>query len=125
VHSPIETDEHSSDAQSISSPSSSRSTTFSTGQYSDDTDPACRSAQLILVELHRVQRFLAKLSPKIRACGGSDTNTTAEDFNADLLSSSEGMAAPFSATVLDNLEPELRKRVRTLSLDMIRILRRD
>ncbi|KIM92896.1 hypothetical protein OIDMADRAFT_21633 [Oidiodendron maius Zn] len=94
-----------------------------------------QSAQLVLVELHRVQRFLSQLSPKLQACGHepqsrrASTSTASSQpsmanpqFSGDVLTMA---ALPFSSVVLEQLEPEVRKRIRSLSAEIIEFLRRD
>lgn len=92
-----------------------------------------QSAQMVLVELHRVQRFLSQLSPKLQACGHEP-----QSRRASTASSQPGMAnpqfseddmtmasLPFSSVVLEQLEPEVRKRIRSLSGEIIGFLRQD
>lgn len=109
------------EARSGSTPSSPRSIISSTGQYCTGVDAATKSAQQVLVELHRVQQFLTKLDPHIRACTRSPSTGIA---SADQ-DSSQRSATPFSSTIVEKLEPELRRRVRELSLDIMKILRQD
>jgi hypothetical protein len=89
-----------------------------------------QSAQLVLIELHRVQRFLSRLSPKLQACEhghqsrrGSvlDSNNTSSESQPDGVVLSK--VSPFSSAVLEQLEPEVRKRIRSLSLEIIEFLR--
>ena len=92
-----------------------------------------QSAQLVLVELHRVQRFLSQLSPKLQACGHEPQSRRAStassqpsmanlQFSEDVLTMA---SLPFSSVVLEQLEPEVRKRIRRLSAEIIEFLRRD
>ncbi|RFU27956.1 hypothetical protein B7463_g8384, partial [Scytalidium lignicola] len=92
-----------------------------------------QSAQLVLVELHRVQRFLSQLSPKLQACGhepqsrrastaSSQPSMANPQFSEDVLTMA---SLPFSSVVLEQLEPEVRKRIRSLSAEIIEFLRRD
>ena len=92
-----------------------------------------QSAQLVLVELHRVQRFLSQLSPKLQACGhepqsrrasiaSSQPSMANPQFSEDVLAMA---SLPFSLVVLEQLEPEVRKRIRSLSAEIIEFLRRD
>jgi hypothetical protein len=92
-----------------------------------------QSAQLVLVELHRVQRFLSQLSPKLQACGkepqsrrastaSSQPSMANPQFSEDVLTMT---SVPVSSVVLEQLEPEVRKRIRSLSAEIIEFLRRD
>lgn len=90
-----------------------------------------QSAQLVLVELHRVQRFLSQLSPKLQACGHESQSRRAStassqpamansQFSEDVLTMA---SLPFSSVVVEQLEPEVRKRIRSLSAEIIGFLR--
>ncbi|KAJ5769694.1 hypothetical protein N7520_004253 [Penicillium odoratum] len=69
----------------------------------DELDSRMAAAQRVLGELHRVQQCIARLSPKLQACG--DT------------------ASALSEGLLGHLEPELRRRLGTLSMGLIQTLR--
>ncbi|KFY81276.1 hypothetical protein V500_11578 [Pseudogymnoascus sp. VKM F-4518 (FW-2643)] len=92
-----------------------------------------QSAQLVLVELHRVQRVLSQLSPKLQACGqepqsrrASTASSQPSIANPQLGEDGLTMASlPFSSVVLEQLEPEVRNRIRSLSAEIIRFLRQD
>ncbi|CAD6579602.1 MAG: hypothetical protein ASARMPREDX12_009307 [Alectoria sarmentosa] len=92
----------------------------------DGEDQGRMAAQLVLSELHRVQRLVNLLSQRIKSHGmrngtvGAPNSTT---DGQDTLPDGES-TSPFSATMLDQLEADLRKRLRTLSLEIVDMLRR-
>lgn len=97
------------------------------GSYSiDGEDQGRMAAQLVLGELHRVQQLINLLSQRLKGHGVRnvvvDTPNSAAD-GQDPLPEGEN-TSPFSATMLDQLEADLRKRLRTLSLEIINMLRR-
>ncbi|KAJ5726148.1 Aflatoxin biosynthesis regulatory protein [Penicillium malachiteum] len=71
-------------------------------------DPARLTAQSVFSELHRVQKLVNALSAKV---GRYKTDDNTGD-------------QPFSSAVLHQLELDLRKRIRALSLEIIDILKR-
>ena len=88
-------------------------------------DSARMAAQLVLSELHRAQRLVNQLSAKlkmqvIRDSGVEDKADGAGCENADVQTT-----LPFSAVMLDRLEVDLRKRLRTLSLEIAEGLRKE
>lgn len=92
----------------------------------DGEDQGRMAAQLVLGELHRVQQLINLLSQRLKGHGvhnvGVDTPNSAAD-GQDPLPEGEN-TSPFSATMLDQLEADLRKRLRALSLEIINMLRR-
>ncbi|KAF7593894.1 hypothetical protein BBP40_010596 [Aspergillus hancockii] len=68
-----------------------------------ELDSCMVAAQRVLGELHRVQRCMARLSPRLQACGST--------------------AAAVSKVVMGQLEPELRGRLGRLSASLIETLR--
>ena len=92
------------------------------GSYRLEGEDSARMArQLVLSELHRVQRLLNQLSAKLKAQAaksGADTPNSLSDGNSD----SEA-ALPLSKLMLDQLEVDLRKRLRALSLEIVEGLR--
>lgn len=98
-----------------------------------DKDYDRQPAQLVLVELHRVQRFLSQLSPKLQACGHGQQSKRASTSSGHYSISSPQFgedavtmaSSPFSSVVLEQLEPEMRKRMGSLSAEIIAFLRRD
>lgn len=97
------------------------------GKYCIDGEDQDRMvAQLVLSELHRVQRLVNLLSQRLKEHkirnDGVNTPNSAADGQIPL-TYTENMS-PFSAAILDQLELDLRKRLRTLSLEIIDMLRR-
>ncbi|KAF2017046.1 hypothetical protein BU24DRAFT_420070 [Aaosphaeria arxii CBS 175.79] len=93
-----------------------------------DEDSRYTAAQLVLGELHRVQRLVNQLSGKmkehIRAAGIVP--------NKDLIKAEAGVdqpmgdaSMPFSENMLEQLEADMRRRLKKLSLSMASYLRRD
>ncbi|KIW05308.1 uncharacterized protein PV09_03833 [Verruconis gallopava] len=83
------------------------------------SDYDCQSAQLVLVELHRVQRVVNQLSPKLHDC--KDGLDMPVEQSSGCLSS---ISVPISSIILEQLESEMRKRIRALSSEIIEALRR-
>ncbi|KIM94478.1 hypothetical protein OIDMADRAFT_76913, partial [Oidiodendron maius Zn] len=73
-------------------------------------DQGCIAAQLVLGELHHVQRLVAQLSSRLKVVGSQSVHE-------------DNITSPFSAAVLDQLAADLRKRLRTLSLEIVDTLR--
>lgn len=103
------------------------------GNYCVDRNEQVRmAAQLVLSELHRVQRLVQLLSNRFEsirhrramkssaAASGPTDATVGTANHASLLSS----AAPLSAPTFDQLEADLRVRMRAVSLETIELLRR-
>ncbi|KAG2420669.1 hypothetical protein HFD88_000283 [Aspergillus terreus] len=93
----------------------------STGRVDAGREPECRmkTAQCVLRELHRVQRAVNQLSPKLNGYKTQRPSaTTVSPFSTNV---SSAVADP----VMDQLEPELRKRLGALSLEIINMLRSD
>ncbi|MCJ1399418.1 hypothetical protein MMC11_002620 [Xylographa trunciseda] len=97
----------------------------------DDEDLGRIAAQLILSELHRVQRLVNQLSPRLKtrglgasgkAGGISGVKDAGGDSQMSSPSDDEMTAAPFSATTLDQIEIDLRKCLSTLSSEIISML---
>ncbi|KAH6692176.1 hypothetical protein BKA61DRAFT_499692 [Leptodontidium sp. MPI-SDFR-AT-0119] len=76
------------------------------------------AAQLILIELHRVQRFINELSLRLQAHGHSKWEMQVSTPVEHLIT-----AAPFSATGFAQLETDMRKCLSTLSSEIIKMLR--
>ncbi|KAI4159433.1 MAG: hypothetical protein LQ342_006603 [Letrouitia transgressa] len=82
-------------------------------------DKARMGMQLVLSELYRVQRLLNPLSTKLKAeaaksGGGAETPNSISSRNSD-----HETTLPVSAVILYQLEMELRKRLKTLSLEIV------
>jgi hypothetical protein len=71
------------------------------------------AAQLVLSQLHLVQRLVNELSIRLKA---ADDQEVARGGH---------LASPISATMLSQLEVDLRKRLRALSLEIVDILHRE
>ncbi|KAF7180997.1 hypothetical protein CNMCM7691_000126 [Aspergillus felis] len=72
-------------------------------------------AQLVLSELHRVQRLVNLLSPKLK--GSSHLQVANENANTQ--------STPFSSNTLAQMESDVRKSLSSLSTDIIDRLRQD
>lgn len=82
------------------------------GNYSPGSeDQGCIAAQLVLGELHHVQRLVTQLSSRLKVVGSQGVHE-------------DNITSPFSAAVLDQLAADLRNRLRTLSLEILDTLRR-
>ena len=77
------------------------------------------AAQLVLSNLHPVQRLVNLLSQRLR--GHGKHNPTAEGTDTPPNSKSP---SPFSNLMFDQLEVDLRKRLRALSVGIVGMLRR-
>jgi aflatoxin regulatory protein len=138
VHSAVTSNEMDLDDQSPTSSGSSHSFDYlmqhqqlpaviNGDSGSDSAESGRRSAQLVLGELHRVQRFLNQLSPRLQACGRRSRVGSAIENNIGSLLDDDvtSLALSFSPMVLDQLKQELHKRVRAVSLEIIEFLRQD
>ena len=88
----------------------------------DGADSARMTAQLILNELHRVRQLIDQLLSKLKvqaAKKGRRGVETPESMDLD-----NGMAWSLSAVMYDQLDNDLRKRLRALSCEMLDRLRR-
>jgi hypothetical protein len=90
------------------------------------------AAQLILGELHHMQRLVNQLSPRLKvrergedASEGTLDRESSRDFFGSFPSLTDGGTglAPFSPAILNQLEKDLRKSLSSLSLEIINILR--
>ena len=91
------------------------------GYHLDGEDSARMAAQLVLGELHRVQRLMNQLSAKLNvqaAKSGVDTPNSLGGGNSD-----SETTLPLSGLILDQLGVDLRKRLRALSLEIVKGLR--
>ena len=89
------------------------------------------AAQMVLSELHRAQRLVNELSARFKGQGtggarvevGASNSTPNGTHNAiDMLCDGEG-TWPFSTTMLDQLEANLRGRLRIVSLKIVDMIR--
>lgn len=89
----------------------------------DGADSARMAAQLVLNELHRVRHLVDHLSSKLKlhaakkGTGGGTGMPEGLDFDNE-------MALPLSAVMYDQLDADLRKRLKALSWEMVDRLRR-
>ncbi|KAI1504043.1 aflatoxin regulatory protein-domain-containing protein [Biscogniauxia marginata] len=93
----------------------------------DGEDSGRMAAQLVLSELHRVQRLVNQLSQKLKIqaakkSGAPDTPDSS-GFSSTVMDYETGL--PLSAVMLDQLEADLRKRLKSLSLEIVEGLRRE
>ncbi|RYP06859.1 hypothetical protein DL764_002907 [Monosporascus ibericus] len=112
------------DAQSLNTPvsaSSSRWPTITAERIptpplkTEEIDPM--TAQRVLNELYRVQGLIDQLASKVQLCARRNNSFSSEDSLLD--DDTLPTTFPFSATVLSLLTSELRKRLSTLSLELI------
>ena len=97
------------------------------GSYGVDGEYHGRmAAQLVLSKLDRVQRLVNLLSQRLKGhgtrTGTVNTPRSVTDDKEPPLG--ENSASPFSAVMLDQLEVDLRKRLRAVSSDIVDLLRR-
>lgn len=101
--------------------------------YNTPRNRGRKAAQLVLSELHRVQRLVNQLSPKlIRRPGGADRRGPEQPPELELWGRRDvprgydydrGLTAPFSATTLGQMESDVRKSLSALSSEIINGLR--
>ncbi|KAL6694323.1 hypothetical protein J3F84DRAFT_400850 [Trichoderma pleuroticola] len=102
-------------------------------QRNDDDDFGRATAQLVLGELHRVQRVVNQLLPKLkgsRFCNTERQNQQLGGWGGRQQAGAlpmEGLdfspASPFSATLLEHMGSDVRKSLSTLSASIIQRLR--
>ncbi|KAI7788170.1 hypothetical protein LA080_012235 [Diaporthe eres] len=96
--------------------------------YNTPRNRGRRAAQLVLSELHRVQRLVNQLSPKLkrpREAERRDLDPELELWGRRDVSRGydPGPAAPFSATTLGQMESDVRRSLSALSSEIINGLR--
>lgn len=100
--------------------------------YSADGESNGRmAAQMVLGELHRAQKLVNSLSPKLKSHGmhsrarsdPMDRATSMHGSGTPLASSDGGTASPLPVTMLHQLEIDLRARLRALSAEIVETLR--
>ncbi|KAL9609499.1 MAG: hypothetical protein Q9167_005733 [Letrouitia subvulpina] len=106
-----------SNALSRSSSSSASQIAGSLGMDSEDSGRL--TARMVLGELHHVQRLVNNLSARFKGIeiGGHISASSFSDYYCD----NRG-AWPFSLTMLDLLESDLRKRLHAVSLEIVDML---
>ena len=103
------------------------------GSYSlKGEDSGRMAAQLVLSELHRVQRLVNQLSSKLKAhvqtakvnssCGGVSLGDTPGGIHGSCAAENE-TTLPFSAVMLEQMANDLKRRLRSLSLEIVERLR--
>ncbi|KAF2429262.1 hypothetical protein EJ08DRAFT_591090 [Tothia fuscella] len=81
------------------------------------------AAQLVLSELHRVRRLVDQLSSKLEVQARKEARGAAA-ATAEMWDMENEMTLPLSGSIYDQLDADLRKRLRTLWLEMIDRLRK-
>jgi hypothetical protein len=87
------------------------------------------AAQLVLSELHRVQRLVNQLSPRLKVPKEGDGRNRCLEPGLwgrhQMTGGDEKMTgmAPFSAGTVDRVEADVRKSLSTLSAEIINVLR--
>jgi hypothetical protein len=95
----------------------------------EDSESQRMAAQLVLSKLHRMQRLVNQLSLKLKdqvKKEQREAESSVDDpsrFLAGMEAGEEG-ALPLSGSILDELAGDLRRRLRTLSLEVVDQLRR-
>ena len=97
------------------------------GSYSGDGEDQSRmAAQLVFSQLDRVERLVNLLSQRLKDHGTrNETVNTPRSVNDDKETPlGKSSASPFSAIMLDQLDADLRKRLRAVSSDITDLLQR-
>ena len=81
------------------------------------------AAQLVLSEIHHVRRIVHQLSLKLKAQVEKERSRPDTTMEGLEMMDNE-MTLPLSATMYDQLDADLKKRLRALSWEMIDRLRR-
>lgn len=89
----------------------------------DGEDSARMAAQLVLSELHRVQRLVNQLSVKLKLQAAKNTPMAGTRSSSGCGDADGDAMSPFSTGMLDQLAGDLRKRLRVLSLEVVQGLR--
>lgn len=94
----------------------------------DGADSPRMAAQLVLNELHRVRRLVDQLSSKLKEQAQADKNgigrgEPAADTPEGMVDSDYQMTLPLSPMMYDQLDVDLKKRLKALSCKMIDRLR--
>ena len=89
----------------------------------DGADSPRMAAQLVLSELHRVRRLVEQLSSKLKVQAAKEGRGGAAETPESLDLDNE-MTLPLSAVMCDQLDVDIRKRLKALSFEMIDRLRR-
>lgn len=86
-------------------------------------DSARMAAQLVLGELHRVQRLVNGLSTKLKAQAARTSEVADPPYGLTCENADTGTTLPLSALMLGQLETDLRKRLKGVSLSLVEVLR--
>ena len=92
--------------------------------YMDGEDNERMAGQLILSELHRVQRLMNQLSQRLRRRGGRAVATPNSPSDGQIPILEKESPTAFPDAMLDQLETNLRGRLQSLSLEIVDSLRR-
>lgn len=96
------------------------------GSYCLDGENSARmAAQPILSELHRVQRLVHQLSMKLKGQAAENSEMTDTSSSSSYENANSETTLSLSTMMLNRLEIDLRKRLRTLSLKIVEELRRE
>ena len=99
----------------------SRNQTSTTASYLEQVcrqlDHVDSSAQLVLNDLHRVQKLVNQLAARLKTQGGIEQPTGKTIGDGEML-------MPFSGAILDLLGVDLRKRFKEVSNEVVRSLKR-
>jgi len=94
----------------------------------DIEDSGRVAAQMVLSELHHTQRlvnrFVAQLEQHRMGCGAGVDVDVASNSNPmiDILCDSGNTTRPFSTAMINQLEADLRRRLRTVSMSIVDII---
>ena len=90
----------------------------------DGADSDRMAAQLVLSELHRVRLLISKLSSKLKGQAAAAKKRKGEVETSESMDLGNELTLPLSAVMYDQLDNDLRNRLRTLSCEMLDRLRR-
>lgn len=96
--------------------------------YNTPRNRGRKAAQLVLSELHRVQRLVNQLSPKLKRSKDGERRNLGPEVElwgrqGVARGHERGPSAPFSSTTLGQMESDVRKSLSTLSSEIINGLR--
>jgi hypothetical protein len=91
----------------------------------DGEDSGRMAAQLVLSELHRVQRLVSQLSTRLKAQAAKTAGAPGTAIHSVFEDAGGVSTLPFSAAMLDQLGVDLAKSLRRLSADLVEGLRRE
>ena len=117
---------HSSQSAHLSRPEQVLLDPVEFGSYCLDGENSARmAAQLVLGELHRVQRLVNQLSPKLKMQAAKDNGLADKSTPATSKNVDSETTLSLSTVILSQLELDLRKRLKALSLGIMESLRRE